>query len=514
MKRRVFQNSFLKILMILILPFILISCSREKTEIKPDHQHEQTKEIYYCPMHPNVTSDKPGVCPICHMDLVKKSDSQEINQDLMNQLMLSNSKVVLANVKTMKVELSQLEKEIKAYAYLDFAEPNLKKVTARFNGRIEKLFVDKVGDYIKKNQPLFEIYSPDLIQAQNEFLIAMKNSSLASNSFSNSENSLVKSAKNKLLLMGLTEEQIHKLEMTNSVDYTIRFNSPFVGTVLEKKIQEGDYVREGDVLYELADFSTLWAIGEFYENDIWNLKIGDKVKLRIDSNPGESYYGYISYIYPLVDKTSRTVKVRAVINNSSGKLKPNMFGDISVFKTFGKGIKVPSSAVLLKGERNIVWIKIGDNTFEPREVKLGEKIGDYYQILSGLKVNDEIVVSGSFLLDSESELKLMPQSHQHQEIKQSSMNEKDHSDVNSNHNSMLNDNSEPIRVKDKNVKSFNSVCPVQGEEVDTDAPKILYKGKVYGFCCKGCDDKFIKDPERYIKNLSSDGKKFLGDLNE
>ncbi len=514
MKRRIFQTSFVKISLILFLSLILVSCSKEKEEIKHDHQQEQTKEIYYCPMHPNVTSDKPGVCPICHMDLVKKSNSQEMNQDLNNQIMLSNSKVILANVRTMKLEISPLEKEIKAYAYLDIAEPNQRKVTARFNGRIEKLFVNKIGDFVKKDHPLFEIYSPDLIQAQNEFLIALKNSSLANNSTSSAENILIKSAKNKLLLMGLTDEQIHKLEMTNSIDYTIKFYSPFYGTVLEKKIQEGDYVNEGDVLYELVDFSTLWAIGEFYETDIWNLKIGDKVKLRIDSKPEEFYYGYISYIYPLVDKTSRTVKVRAVINNSSGKLKPNMIGNISVFKSFGKGIKVPSSAVLIKGEKNVVWLKTGENTFEPREVKLGEKIGDYYQILSGLKVNDEIVVSGSFLLDSESELKLMPQTHQHQGMKQSSMDENAHSDMNDNHNSTLDVNSKPIRVKDKNMKSFNLVCPVQGEEVDPEAPKVLYKGKIYGFCCKGCDDKFMKDPEKYIKNLSSDGKKFLGELNE
>lgn len=501
------------ILLVVLSSFIFTSCSKEKAEVNHKEQHE-TKEIYYCPMHPNVVSDKPGVCPICHMDLVKKSNSEEMRDSLINQIMLSNSKVILANVKTMKVETSPLEKEIKAFAILDFAEPNKKKITARFNGRIEKLYVDKVGDYVKKGMPLFQIYSPDLIQAQNEYLIAMNNSSLASNSKSILENSLLKSAKSKLLLLGLTQEQIQKLELTQSIDFSIDFNSPFNGIVLEKKIVEGDYVREGDVLYDIADFSSLWAIGEFYENDIWNLKVGDKVKIKIDSKPDEIFYGVVSYVYPIVDKTKRTVKVRAVINNSNGKLKPNMFGEMSVIKNFGKGIKIPSSAVLFKGEKNIVWIKSGENTFEPREVKLGEKFGDYYQVISGLKVNEEIVVSGSFLLDSESELKSISQSHQHSGMSEASMSEsKDQNSEASKSKKFMNKDDKPVHVSDKNLKPFNLVCPVQGEEIDPDAPKVLYKGKVYGFCCKGCDEKFMKDPEKYIRNLSKDGKKFLGEAN-
>ena len=512
MRTKVFQKSIFIIFILLFFSIsIFNSCSKEKSDNGHEAHQQKAKEIYYCPMHPNVVSDKPGVCPICNMDLVKKSSSEEMKEELMNQIMLSNSKVVLANVKTMKVEISTLEKEIKAFAYLDFAEPNRRKITARFNGRIEKLFVNKAGDYVRKGQTLFEIYSPDLIQAQNEFLIALNNLSMSNESFSNSGNSLINSAKNKLLLLGLTPEQITELEKTKSIKYTINFHSPFSGTVIEKRVQEGDYVQEGNVLYDIADFSTLWALGEFFENDVWNINVGNKTKFKVDSRPDEVFTGVIQYIYPVVDKTKRTVKVRAIVNNSSGKLKPNMFGEISIQKSFGKGIKIPSSAVVMTGEKNIVWLKVEENTFEPRLVELGEKFGDYYQVKSGLNVGDEIVVSGAFLLDSESQLKLVSQSHQQHGVHQSQASE---NEIPKNRTftkeSFNKDDSQPVRVDDKSLKPFNAVCPVQGEEVDPDAPKVLYKGKVYGFCCKGCDDKFLKDPEKYARNLSKDGKKFIG----
>ncbi|NUM81352.1 efflux RND transporter periplasmic adaptor subunit [bacterium] len=373
------------------------------------HEHADEKAIYYCPMHPQITSDKPGVCPICHMDLVKKTDDAGVDAMAMSdELKLSDRKQVLANVATTKVVLSELSKKITAYSYLDFAEQNRRVITARFNGRIEKLYVNKTGDYIGKGQPLFDIYSPDLLQAQNEYLIAL-------NSKAGFDGSLIKSARKKLELYGVTDDQIQSLEKTKEPLYVLTFLSPFSGTVIEKSIQEGIYVNEGTKLYDVADLSVLWNLAEVYENDLPYIKAGRSVELKTQSYPNETFRGTVTFIYPVVNAQTRTVKIRSEFVNTGNKLKPQMYGESSFAVDLGKGIAIPSDAVLFTGKRNVVWIKTGHNTFEAKDVTVGMKIDGQYQILSGLKEGDEIAVTGGFLIDSESQLRtgLATDDHQH-----------------------------------------------------------------------------------------------------
>ncbi len=405
----------MKIFRYLFIPLIafgiiLSGCS--KSEESGKHEHEVVKQDGYwtCTMHPQVHMDKPGSCPICGMDLIKKVVDEKVepatDKDMANMITLSGKKQVLANVSTVVVKKENLQDQVTAYSYLDFVENNRKTISARFNGRIEKLFVDKTGDYIKKGQPLFEIYSPDLVQAQNEYLIALNNSS--------NSNSLLKAAKKKLEIFGLTSEQIQTLEKTKEINITLTYYSPISGTVIEKKVQEGVYVNEGTVIFDVAELSTLWNIAEVYENNLSNVKVGSSVKLHLRAYPGEEYKGRVTFIYPVVNSQTRTVKVRSEFSNYGGKLKPQMYGETVFSNAGGQGLLVPADAVIIAGERAVVWTKTGDGMFEARSVQIGNRFGDKYQILSGIKEGDEIAATGGFLIDSESQLKTgMPTGHQH-----------------------------------------------------------------------------------------------------
>lgn len=361
-------------------------------------------------MHPQVHMDRPGACPICGMDLIKKiADEKEQpanDKDMANMIALSGKKQVLANISTIIVKKEKLKEQVTAYSYLDFVENNRKTISARFNGRIEKLFVDKTGDYIKKGQPLFEIYSPDLVQAQNEYLIALNSSSDSS--------LLLKAAKKKLEIFGVTYEQILTLQKTREISITLTYYSPVNGTVIEKKVQEGVYVNEGTVIYDVAELSTLWNIAEVYENNLSSVKVGSSVILHLRSFPGEEFNGKVTFIYPVINSQTRTVKVRSAFSSHGGKLKPQMYGE-TVFNNYGgQGLLVPADAVIIAGKRAVVWAKTGDGIFEARTVQIGNRYGDKYQILSGLREGDEIAATGGFLIDSESQLKTgMPNGHQH-----------------------------------------------------------------------------------------------------
>lgn len=393
---------YIKVFLIvsLVASIGLSYCS--KSDVHQGHEQAQKKEVYTCPMHPQVISDRPGACPICGMNLVLKAEEEPTTTESMTDMIsLSPNKQMLANVATTTAKAEPIVKRIVAYSYLDFAEPNRKMITAWFNGRIEKLFVNKTGDYIKKNQPLFEVYSPDLVQAQNDFLVALA----AGMGSENNPNNLLISARKKLELLGLTADQIQALETTHEVKLKLTYHSPMNGTVIEKKIQEGMYVNEGSVLYDVADLSVLWNIAEVFEGDLAVIKVGNAARLRLQSFPGEDFTGKITYIYPVVNPQTRTIKVRSEFSNSNYRLKPQMYGETIFENNFGSGLTVPEDAILFTGKRNLVWIQTEDGMYQPREVQVGFKLDGKYQILSGLTEGEKVVSSGGFLIDSESQLK-------------------------------------------------------------------------------------------------------------
>lgn len=367
-----------------------------------DDSNKNEKEYWTCTMHPQVHKDGPGACPICGMDLIKKvvDDTADVSEksDMEGMITLTTNKQILANVSTIKIKKENLKKELTAYSYLDFVEQNRKTIPAKFNGRIEKLFVDKTGDYIKKGQPLFEIYSPDLVQAQNDYLVALSNNK-------NEINPLLDASKKKLELFGLTADQIDELKKSGEIKLTLTYYSPVSGTVIEKKVQEGMYVNEGTVIYEAAELSTLWNIAEVNETDLSTIKLGSKVKLKLKAYPGEEFTGKVTFIYPIINSQTRTIKIRSEFSSQNNKLKPQMYGETVFYDDAGTGLLIPADAVIFSGNKNVVWVRTKDGMFEGRSVELGPMFGDKYQIILGLKEGDEVAASGGFLIDSESQLK-------------------------------------------------------------------------------------------------------------
>jgi Cu(I)/Ag(I) efflux system membrane fusion protein len=337
----------------------------------------------------------------------------------LSAISLSPTQRVLANVATERVEKRTLNKEITAVGVVDFAEPLQTTVSARFRGRIEKLYVNYTGEVVQKGQPLFELYSPDLVSAERDFVLALEGlkSAPASNSMAREQqDQLVKAVRDRLHIhFGMTDEQIAELEKKKDVRNKVIFHSPIQGTVIRKQIAEGQYVDEGMEIYQLADLSRVWIYLDVYEKDIHSVRLGQPVQVSSEAYPDESVTGRVTFIDPVLNSEARTIRVRTEFANSNGKLKPQMYVKAKLSAQVPLGIAVPISAVLSTGKHNLVWVEVQPNMFEPRDVVLGASTDSYYEVLSGLKGGENIVVSGGFLIDSESQLQQPGSTQDHSE---------------------------------------------------------------------------------------------------
>jgi membrane fusion protein, copper/silver efflux system len=359
----------------------------------------QSDDYYTCPMHPQVHQDKPGVCPICGMDLVKASNSTNMEMIGTEAMVpLNDRDQLLANVATMKVAYEEIEHAVHAYGNLAIADPAKAVISARSGGRIEKLYVDAVGVRVKAGDPLFDFYSPDIVQASNEYI-----QTIATNVGGQTTIDLMKS---KLALLGLTEKQISALESSGIAPLVTTYHSPASGTIIDKRIVRGSYVSEGTTLYEIADMRTLWNIADVYETDAGHIAVGEPATLTTAAYPDRSFKAKVALIYPVVDPQVRTVKVRLVVDNTAGLLRPNMYTETVFKRTLGRSITVPVNAVLITGKRNLVYVRADhENHFQAREVGLGSRFDGKYEITYGLRAGDDVVAEGGYLIDSESQLK-------------------------------------------------------------------------------------------------------------
>lgn len=378
------------------------------------------KTLYTCSMHPFIIKDKPGTCPICGMELIKKIDNapadgtpqtpeQKQQADMLGHVSLSPTQRVMANVATVAAKQSTLNKEINAVGIVQYDQSRQAKVTAWISGRIDKLYVTSVGAYVSKNKPVADVYSPDLLATQQEYLLAIKSREQLKNSpipsISQNGDGLVASSKQRLMLFGVKESQIAELEKAGKPNIRLPIYTPQSGVVIEKMVQQGQYVNTGDPLFNIADLSTVWVEIEVYENEFPNIHIGQSVEVRSQSFPGKPFTGRISFIYPFLDPKTRTVKARVEMPNPGMKLKPDMFVNAIIKVPLGSAIVVPVTAVIDTGKRQVVWVETSPGMFEPRDVQLGQQTDDKVQILSGINPGDKVAVSGSYLIDSESQLK-------------------------------------------------------------------------------------------------------------
>lgn len=378
------------------------------------------KQLWTCSMHPFIVKDKPGTCPICAMELIKKIDGaaagatamtpeQQQQAEALGQVSMSATQRIMANVATMEAKQQTLSKEINAVGIVQFDQSRQAKVTAWIAGRIDKLNVNTVGAFVSKNHPVAELYSPELLATQQEYLLALRSREQLKNSplqsISQNGEGLVSSAKQRLMLYGVKESQIAELERAGKPTIKLPIYTPLSGVVIEKLVQQGQYVNVGDPLFNIADLSNIWVEIEVYENEFRNIKIGQQVDIRSQSYPGRTFSGRVTFIYPFLDPKTRTVKARVEMANPGLKLKPDMFVNAVIKVPLVSALVVPVSAVMDSGKRQVVWVEAQPGIFEQREVQVGERSGEQAQILSGIKVGEKVAVSGAYLIDSESQLR-------------------------------------------------------------------------------------------------------------
>jgi membrane fusion protein, copper/silver efflux system len=374
----------------------------------------QVRQLYTCSMHPFIIREKPGLCPICGMELIKKIDNSasstaQTPADMAAHVSLSPAQRVMANVATVEAKNEILNKEINAVGIVQYDQSRQAKVTAWATGRIDRLYVNSVGAMVSKERPVAELYSPDLVAAQQEYILAIRSrEQLKSSPFpsiSQSGEGLVASARERLKLLGIRGSQIAKLKKSGRPDIRLAIYSPFSGIVIEKMVQQGQYVNTGEVLFNIADLSSVWVEVELYENEFPNIHIGQQVEIRSQSFPESTFTGRIAFIYPFLDPKTRTLKARVEMRNPGLKLKPEMFVNAIIRVPLESTIVVPLTAVIDTGKRQVVWIESSPGMFEPRDVQVGEKNSDNVQILSGINPGDKVAISGAYLIDSESQLK-------------------------------------------------------------------------------------------------------------
>ncbi|MBN8863925.1 MAG: efflux RND transporter periplasmic adaptor subunit [Sphingobacteriales bacterium] len=374
------------------ITLFLWSCkSKEQLPADPD--------VYYtCSMDPQVISHKPGSCPICKMDLtpVKKNNGE--NND---ELQLSEQQVQLGNIQTDTIRNGSIGDQLVLTATLNFDQMKTTSVSSRVMGRVEKLYYKALGDYVKKGVPLYDLYSEELNNARQEYLLAIDKRKAFSGEVVIDFDQLIQSARNKLLLWGMTQSQIDELAKTGKATPVTTFYSTAAGYLTQLDIREGDYVMEGGTIIKLADLSTLWAEAQVYTSQLAQVSAGSVATVQLPDFEGKEIKGRIEFMNPEINPDTRVNLVRVTIPNTNAQLRPGMPAYVLLKSPVRNSLTLPIDAVIRDAKGATVWTKVGKNTFKSVMVETGLERDDRIEIRSGLQPGDVVVLTGAYLLHSE-----------------------------------------------------------------------------------------------------------------
>ncbi|MGZ6143268.1 MAG: efflux RND transporter periplasmic adaptor subunit [Myxococcales bacterium] len=403
------------------------------------------KPLYHCPMHPNYTSDKPGDCAICGMKLVpiEESDGGKAEHKIafyrspMNaadvspvprkdsmgmdyvpvyedeaagggpeglaEVHIDTQRQQLIGLRTAEVTKGPITGDWRTVGRVAVDETRVRKVNVKVDGFVEKLFVDFVGKPVRRGEPLFAVYSPDLLNAQNDYALAVQTRAQLGGGPAGED--LVAAAKRRLELWDVPRDEIAHLDHGGAPLRDLTLVSPISGVVTAKNVVQGSKITAGDTPFEITDLSQVWVLADAHESDLPRVRLGTPVSLTLEAIPNKVFTGKVSFIEPVLDPKTRTVNVRLAFANPRGELRPQMFGEIVFHTRPHVGLRVPADSIIDSGDRKVVFVATGEGRFEPREIVAGDAAGDLVEVLKGVKAGEHVVVRASFLVDSESRLK-------------------------------------------------------------------------------------------------------------
>jgi len=456
------------------------------------------KVLYYqSSMHPWVKSDKPGKCTVCGMDLVPVFEGQKGYELAAGTVSLGSNAIQAIHVQTVAARRLPLVRTLRVAGTIDDNDAKHRRLTAYVEGRIEKLHVNFIGAEVKEGEPLATFYSPMLLNAEREYTLLFRQSQMAHTYALTAEHKrLMAAAEQRLLRYGLTGAQIARLPFKAETNHLSEILAPMGGTVVMREVYEGQFVKEGDKLFELSDFFTMWFQFDLYERDLAWVRVGQPVEVTVPSVPGKKFNATVSFIDPNLNDMTRTARVRVELQNplitvqgrARRELLHKTYAEAAVSLDTPEVLALPRSAVLHTGDRSVVYVDKGGGVYEQRRVKLGRAGDEHWEILDGVKEGERVVTTGNLLIDGQAQLNSQA------------------TETGSSAPATTAPAHQHTQALPPSVKPYPlDVCIVGGEKLGSmgEPATLIYQGQQVKFCCSGCQPEFEKDPAKFLKKLSA-----------